>query len=99
MEHVNTPVPTLRATLAALVTLAMNWTPMNSTAQVIIYKTMRQCNGFSYIQILMSVLEMRLSVCLILPVSTLRVITRAPVIMALLETVSMAVKVSVVLLR
>ena len=34
MEHVNTPVPTLRATLAALVTLAMNSTAMDSTAQV-----------------------------------------------------------------
>ena len=31
METVNTPVPTLRETLAAPVTLAMNWT---STAQV-----------------------------------------------------------------
>ena len=46
------------------------------------------------IQILMSVLEMHLSVCPILPVSTLMVITPAPVIMALLETVSIGVKVS-----
>ena len=34
METVNIPVPTLRATLAAPVTLAMNSTAMDSTAQV-----------------------------------------------------------------
>ena len=34
MEIVSTPVPILRATLAALVTLAMNWTVTDSTAQV-----------------------------------------------------------------
>ncbi len=35
METVNTPVPTLRETLAAPVMLAMNWAAMDSTAQVI----------------------------------------------------------------
>ena len=35
METVNTLVPTLRAPLAAPVTLAMNWTAMDSTAQVV----------------------------------------------------------------
>ncbi len=34
METVNTLVPTLRETLAALVLLAMNWTVMDSTALV-----------------------------------------------------------------
>ncbi len=47
-----------------------------------------------YIQMLTSVLTMHLIVCPILPVSTLRVITPAPVIMDLLETASLAVKVS-----
>ncbi len=35
METVNTPVPTLRATLAAPVTLAMYWIATDSIAQVI----------------------------------------------------------------
>ena len=35
METVNTPASTLRETLAAPVTLAMNWTAIYSTAQVI----------------------------------------------------------------
>ncbi len=35
MEDVNTPVPTLRATLAAPVTLAMNWTSVDLTALVV----------------------------------------------------------------
>ncbi len=47
-------------------------------------------------QILMSVLAMSLIVCLILSASTVRVITPAPVIMALLETASLVVKVSCV---
>ncbi len=34
METVNTPVPTLRETLAAPVTLAMNWIAMDSAAPV-----------------------------------------------------------------
>ncbi len=34
METVNTPAPTLRETLAAPVTLAMNWAAMDSTALV-----------------------------------------------------------------
>ncbi len=99
METVNTPVPTLRATLAALVTLAMNSTVMDITAQVIITHSheYQENEMFVYGQILTSVLARNLSVCLILPVSTLRVITPAPVIMALLETVLMAVKVSVIL--
>ena len=42
METVNTPVLTLRETLAAPVTLAMNWTAMDSTAQV---------NGYNYMTI------------------------------------------------
>ena len=50
----------------------------------------------TYTQILTNVLAMRLNVCPTLPVSTLRVITPAPVIMALLETASLVVKVSCV---
>ncbi len=37
MENVNTTVLTLRETLAAPVTLAMNWTAMDSTALVTLY--------------------------------------------------------------
>ncbi len=62
------------------------------------YKTFwLKVNIISKLQILMSALSI-MSVCLTLPVSTLRVVIPAPVILALLEMALLAVIVSVVIM-